>query len=639
LKKIRLLSFLVFLPALTILTCNAQEVLSPLTSNQVIEEFIQNKPTGTLQKKDTVIQNLPFFDDFINSGSYPDENKWVDEYTFRNDDFGKNPPSRGVITFDGLNNVGLAYKSGADVSVSQACDTLSSTYIDLSGLKNSDSVYLSFFYQPGGYGDHPERNDSRDSLILQFKADSFFNGTIWVKNGWVTVWTTRGSVLDLPFNQALLPIISTTQQNFFIDKFQFRFINYGNPSGNLDIWNLDYVYLNRGRNYRDTSYDDVAIYKPERSIDKRYFSLPWNIFSNKIASHLVDSVSIYATNNSDKIKNVTFGYDVINESDPTNPLAELFNTQGDNLNPRQHRSFGLPVSFNTFPGNRSELFLDILTTVSSIPDDHRSNDTSIRIQYFGNYLAYDDGTAEAGYGLTGTRNGKVAQEFIIDNPDTVYGIAVFFNQSLDYVGQQNFNLAIWDELTQGATENDKPKATLNYLRPIYQKWHNHFIYFRFDEPVPVGKKFYIGWTQNSDFNLNIGMDMNYSDVITSEENPNLYFSAAGSWQKSKLKGALMIRPVLNDNEYQASVENLDDDSKVTIFPNPTSGSFGIKFPAFGIYDITISDLNGKELATEYVANRENVIFENSSLSSGVYLIRITRTEDGLFYFKKLIICR
>ena len=40
-----------------------------------------------------------------------------------------------------------------------------------------------------------------------------------------------------------------------------------------------------------------------------------------------------------------------------------------------------------------------------------------------NYIAYDDGTAEAGYGLVNAKSGKVAVQFQLNTKDTLSAIA------------------------------------------------------------------------------------------------------------------------------------------------------------------------------------------------------------------------
>ncbi len=61
------------------------------------------------------------------------------------------------------------------------------------------------------------------------------------------------------FKQVLIPV---TDPNFFSERFQIRFFNYGSIAesslptyrSNVDQWNIDMVYLDKGRNFKDSTY-------------------------------------------------------------------------------------------------------------------------------------------------------------------------------------------------------------------------------------------------------------------------------------------------------------------------------------------------------------------------------------------------
>src|SRR5690606_37405864 len=97
--------------------------------------------------------SLPFFDDFSQQYYYPDADKWEDNYVYINSNYAVNPISYGVATFDGLDSTGYPYNFNNPTSHGVA-DYLTSKPIDLSSV--TDSVYLSFFFQPQGNGNRPE---------------------------------------------------------------------------------------------------------------------------------------------------------------------------------------------------------------------------------------------------------------------------------------------------------------------------------------------------------------------------------------------------------------------------------------------------------------------------------------------------
>mgnify|MGYP000632629706 CR=1 FL=1 len=170
---------------------------------------------------------LPFFEDFTNYETFPNPLKWKDALVYINNSFPINPISRGVATFDGLNTFGVPYDSVNKYAAIYA-DSLTSQIIDLSNYTPNDSIYLSFYYQPGGYGFEPDLNDS---LMLFFKLNNGLWNKVWAKEG--------SSTTD--FKQVLIPVSNAIYLNA---NFQFRFINKVTMQTNDDHWHLDYIKIN-----------------------------------------------------------------------------------------------------------------------------------------------------------------------------------------------------------------------------------------------------------------------------------------------------------------------------------------------------------------------------------------------------------
>ena len=136
-----------------------------LSSKEMVSDLITNSQLHHVKVKkhnNKSVLSLPFIDDFSSNNRYPDSNLWVDNYVFINRDYGINPITIGVATFDGLNENGRAYNMTLIATDSENADTLTSQKIDLS---NTDSVYFMFYYQPQGNGNDPQLTDS---LILEF---------------------------------------------------------------------------------------------------------------------------------------------------------------------------------------------------------------------------------------------------------------------------------------------------------------------------------------------------------------------------------------------------------------------------------------------------------------------------------------
>lgn len=167
---------------------HAQEVLTGLRVNKAIaREAAKNQ----MVEKNRAELHLPFVDDFSNYTGYPNSALWQDRFAFVNRTFALQPPTLGVVTLDALDENGNVY-ARADGAGFQA-DYLTSNPIRLDynftlnrEMRVSDSLYLSFYYQPAGgslagvewerLGNRPE---GRDSLILEFgyaTGDTVFIG-------------------------------------------------------------------------------------------------------------------------------------------------------------------------------------------------------------------------------------------------------------------------------------------------------------------------------------------------------------------------------------------------------------------------------------------------------------------------------
>lgn len=172
-KKINIL-FLFLIPFIG----NAQEFLTGVVQNTaIVKEAKKGLPTRSQEAV-----KLPFLDDFSNYMGYPNPHLWADCQGFVNTGFAILPPTLGVVTLDALNQYGQVYPQA--VPDPFPADTLTSNQIRLDSnfrtnrpMQVSDSIYMSFYYQPAGgsrtypaggweiVGDAPEHSDK---LILEF---------------------------------------------------------------------------------------------------------------------------------------------------------------------------------------------------------------------------------------------------------------------------------------------------------------------------------------------------------------------------------------------------------------------------------------------------------------------------------------
>ena len=198
------------------------------------------------------------------------------------------------------------------------------------------------------------------------------------------------------------------------------------------------------------------------------------------------------------------------------------------------------------------------------------NDTATFLQVFNTYLAYDDGTAEQGYGITNTNTSspgsQVALKFTIPGSDTLYGIGIHFNQSLADVSNDAVALRVWSSInTENLTNSsDQIIAELEDIKPQYTFHRNGFYYFPLTRQGQFPIVFISVGTRTSDFLLNVGFDRNYylSDFATQS---NLYYNVEGGWYRSVQQGVPMIRAYIGKKPVDvASINNTNNNGSFSV---------------------------------------------------------------------------
>ncbi|TNE82357.1 MAG: T9SS type A sorting domain-containing protein [Bacteroidetes bacterium] len=563
------------------------------------QRYWQSLQVGTASHGLTDTLSLPFFDDFSADRVYPSASKWTDHAVFVNPDFPINPPSLNVATFDGLNSQGRAYDnlSGGFGSA----DTLTSQAINLSALLPSDSVMLSFFYQAQGRSFEVLTVD--DSLVVQFKNKI---------GAWVNVWQSPG-ITRQDFKAA---VVALGDSGYFHEGFQFRFLNYQTYIGNLKQWHVDYVYLNQGRNSADTVFEDQAmVYLPETPFNT-YTSLPWAHLQSNFNKYLKTNYTIPVNNLSNSGETFSIG---IRGEDENGQVGGV-NLQGQSLAASGQSSFNLTPVFTLQPNSQDSSYLILTSKLGDIlgGNDIKENDSAIRYVELANYYAYDDGTAESGYGI---RNGagSVSCGFELEQGDTLRAISIHYTQAETPVSS-GVTLNIWRSLAPVGQPNigvDVLAHSFNAGLPTYTDTINGFHVYKLDTALYFDSKVYVGWTQNGAFMLNVGLDRNYRYQGQDTANPNVLYNVSGRWEQSSVSGTPMIRvhfgkaiPNPLSAGPQAKV------NKAIIFPNPSSTRIHIEgLDIIKHYQIFSIDgrmvMSGKD--TESIAIGE--------LQTGIYFLR------------------
>lgn len=532
---------------------------------------------------------------------------WMDSEVYRNYTGAVEPWSLGVATFDGLDEFGYPYQFGT--AITNYADHLTSKPIDMS-IATSNETYLSFLYQTKGFGDAPEPGDS---LVLEFYEKDL--------DTWNRIWSVGGGPLS-PFQMVHIKVSDPV---YYQDAFQFRFRNYGGLSGSLDHFHIDYVELAENRGAQDTTITDFAIVYPVKSLLDTYTSVPWDHYKNNPAGKMSSNVSVVVRNSLNNPAGEQDGLTEIIYNGTTEEsfvLSENILNNGDlNYLPwTTYSSFHDFSNGGRFDETKTGLIeeFDIKTsiTASGVTDNIVVNDTSYSKQIFENYYSYDDGTAEAAYGLTAAQ-ARLAVKYTPYEDDSLIGARIHFVPSVYDVSDELFLITVW------ADNGGQPGAVIYEdalffpRQPSYEYDRDVFTdYFFIDtQKVHVSGTFYIGMKQFNDESLNIGLDQN------TDNGDKTYFSINNgiSWTQSTLPASVMINPIFStsDNATLEVEQKYNVEPEVRIFPNPTNDQLTISLEGDVFRTSEIFNLQGVKV---YESDTE--IMSISNLPTGMYLVMV-----------------
>ena len=620
---------------------HAQEYLTGVgTNTQIIKIIQQQKEFSTKSRSENPPLFLPFFEDFSNYTGFPDEKHFTDKQAFVNNSYPLFPPSIGVVTLDALNEYGKIYPHLN--SSYKGADTLTSCFIrmdsilladTLKKITLADSVYFSFYFQPGGggivgssagerIGNQPDANDS---LVLEFgymKAGEPIWDHIWSTGGFSLKEWTDLNPLEF-FKQILIPI---TNDNYLCDSFRFRFRNYASLEpqqdilgweGNVDQWHIDYIRLDINRNKNDKNTNDLAFVSPTTSFLKNYQAMPWKQFQNAdMKSHFANQL----VNLSNATQTSTYKYSITCNGNPVTPdyIAEAIDID-PGIQPKPVQA-APAISF--IPDLKESTIFKIthIFQKTTGSDFAPVNDTCVFEQKFLNYYAYDDGTAEYGYCIKNTYNfAYLAMKFPIQVADQLSAVQMWFNHTKNSENEEAlFSIVVWED-KNGEPDMGKRLYTMAGKRPQFEGQFLDFFTYKFDEKIPVNKTIWVGFEQQGNVQLNIGFDQN------TDSREFFRCNTHGSWTTSAYKGTPMIRPLFG--ELSNSVPENAPISKFKVFPNPTTGVLNliqepINNEQLTINNIEIFDMYGKKLT-----------FHHFIISSSHHLINISNLPAGIYFLK------
>ena len=546
---------------------------------------------------------------------------WIDQDVFLNDNYAINPWTIGVATFDGLNEAGYPHDwtiSGA----SDWADQLTSKPIDLSQ-KGSRGFTLSFFLLPSWWkGDAPE---SDDSLVLELYLPS--NGA------WQSFWGINGFTSDEWYYQHLL----LDEPAYFQNGFQFRFRSYGALTGSLDHWNLDYVYLNESRSLADTSMNDWAFTQSPLSMLDQFTAMPWKHYQQIAQDITLDQLILPSYNSSSSQKLLQpCAMDVFYEGN----LETTVPYTASVLNVPPLSYFDMlysPGSGFEFEPQINDTFVQFdvrfYIATNTTPERLKENDTIYHHQIFENFYAYDDGSAEAAYGLVG-QGAELAYRFVLPDGisnDTLRALKMHFSPSVNDASGDPFFIQIWED-SMGMPGNLMYTTDDFNLPVFYYPEYNLGVngYYEYELPmlVPVSDTFYIGWRQSSADRLNIGFDRNVN------RKQDIFYNLGTGFQNTIFDGALMMRPVFTSAmDNVASIPVLENKNyRLKVYPNPANQFLTIDSYSTG--EVEVFDLHGRQLFSHYISDKFQL--NTQDWDNGIYLVQFT-APSGEKLVEKIII--
>lgn len=551
---------------------------------------------------------------------------WLDSNVYKNNHFAVNPWTIGVVTFDGLNSNGFPYF--INTSIRGYGDYLTSKPINLEGLKLKDSIYFSFLYQPKGFGDAPENvnvgsTSKHDSLCLQF-----YNPTY---DKWFSVWSMSVSedpeILKKEFVSFRKVHFRIKDSTFLRKNFQFRFVNYGDLSGSLDHFHLDYIKFRKNSGYQDTLFKDFAFIYPVTTILKKYTSVPWKHFINANKKPLSDSITFFIRNGSNiKENNEQPGFLRLHKNGLKFNEFEILGqklTNGEvnympftNYVSYYNFSDKINIPFNNEDSVSILIDANIKASFTNLPE----NDSSFYKQIFADYYAYDDGSAEAAYGLKSPQ-ASVAFKFSTLKADSLIGAYMCFTPSVNDKSKKQFALTVWKDNNGIPGEIIYEDDDFSLHNPEYGIKRDEFIpyYFKDFKRFLVDTSFFIGIRQIDKDHLNLGFDRNTKNIS------KIYYSLDKiNWSQSQVDtiGTLMIRPAFLSNlNKKVYLEKLDVDRSFIVYPNPVIGTLFIDASED---EFKITDFQGRHIIS-FLNNQRGI--DISNLSSGIYFV--TAIKSGV----------
>jgi hypothetical protein len=418
------------------------------------------------------------------------------------------------------------------------------------------------------------------------------------------------------------------------------------------MWNLDYVYINNGKSQYPvfdsnhnavypSDFPDRSIATPMTSILQQYNSVPVKHLLSK-ADSLSGTPSLTLTNQRrdqapprfqptnlvTRVKTITRK----NKVTTNNGVVKLDSITGILL------SYGVPTtvplsklpSFKSIAAGTDSIALKFFLKLNSVdnvdkidintgdydtvvykPIDFRYNDTISTNFIFKDYYAYDDGVAEYAATLTSTGNYLAYQfDMMYSKPDTLVAVDFYFPHVGDE-SDQIIHLMVFRSLETGARVTKASVYTQQDLT-VQRTDNNRFVRVALDTAKVIGGTFYIGYRQNSNASIGVGLDKN------SDSGDKIFANLGGGWIPSGIQGNLMIRPVFGNSSTATGPITAVTEERFFAYPNPNHGTFN--FPPT-TQNLSILDVAGRSVSFTQEASFESTRIVLNNPVPGIYMVR------------------
>lgn len=543
---------------------------------------------------------LPFQDDFSGETGFPDQMKWTDSKVYVNNTFPRAQRSRGVATFDGLNEGGRAYDLNHQQSDSLS-DVLTSRFLNLT---NVSSPYLNFLYQEGGYGEVPE---SDDSLVVDFwNVDSA---------RWERVWSMKGQ--EMQNDQWRWASISANDPKWLKNGFRFRLGTYGAQSGGFDVWNVDYLSMESNRTAADTVIEDPAMTIPHANLLQHFTHIPWFHMGS---AQFKQNISLGYRRNGPV---PTGGWSLYLGKyklyqDQVKIAQDTIASVITNLDHDVDLNYNVNVRVQNIFTPTASTELKMVSWFDGENVGIRKNDSSVFQVVYDNDYAFDDGSAERVYGLT-LGNSYILNRFQPLLSDTLKGLKIFFGESTSDLSNSPFQIVVFK------FQNNAPGDTLYLSDSIYYPQfaggNNQFYSYALDNGgVYINGTCYIGVKQLNNTPLTIGLDLN-TDSLT-----QIVYGDGVNWYPSLQKNShLMMRPYFKYQPADISVKEGSEIEKPVLRPVPSDGWMYVDLPQWNDAHMEVYDMTGKRCWAGEVSTGQRI--DLTTLQSGFYLCRLNKGSD------------